>query len=79
MACKNANSSRKEQNNKRGKSPSFGFPGKLNAARNSAPESAPESVILRVARKAHDRECHPRQIWREGVDGTVTDFGGDER
>jgi hypothetical protein len=55
--------------------PKNGFPGKLHAARNSAPDNASDERILQVASKAHERGCHPETIWAGQTE--IGDYGGD--
>lgn len=64
------------QKDKRGKFASTGFPGKLTAARNNAPDGATEQAIREVASEALRRECHPSKVWQDRPNAKITDFGG---
>jgi len=64
---------------KRGQHQSCGFPGKLQAARSSAPEGVSEDVILSVASQAHQEEREASEVWRERSNHGLCDFGGESR
>lgn len=70
------NTNRDGSTTNRGSNPKRGFPGKLHAARNHAPDAATEAAILDVASTALERGCHPREVWDERQNGKLSDYTG---
>jgi hypothetical protein len=61
----NQGHSRQECTDDTGKHPKVGLPGKLQAAQSSAPASATDERIQRVAFEAYERDIHPETLWGE--------------
>ena len=73
------NTNQDETEDRTGNHRKNGLPKRIEDAHDAAPDSATESAILQVAKLAHDRQCHPREIWKEGVENAITDYGGGGR
>jgi hypothetical protein len=60
--------------------PTRGLAGKIQATQATAPEHATEQAIIRVAREAFERDCHPKQVWesRSRENERITDYSGGE-
>lgn len=52
-------------NSDKGDHAKVGFPGKLQAARTSAPDSATDDEINRVAWEAYTEGVHPEAVWSD--------------
>jgi len=58
----------------RGKHQSNGYPGKLTAAQNHAPEGATDTDIQDVAREAFERGVTAERVWRERLHSDLTSY-----
>jgi hypothetical protein len=63
-----------QTDNDRGKHQSNGFPGKLTAAQNHAPEGATGTDIQDVAREAFERGVTAERVWRERLHSDLTSY-----
>lgn len=58
----------------RGKHQSNGYPGKLTAAQNHAPEGATDEQVQDVAQEAFERGETAERVWRERLHSDLTSY-----
>jgi hypothetical protein len=63
-----------QTDNDRGKHQSNGFPGKLTAAENHAPDGATDEQVQSVATEAFERGVTAERVWRERLHDDLTSY-----